>query len=204
MQAAEIAANIIESLIISEFLTRFLEPKNKRLVIIKIMGCFVLLFAEITFVPMLGLSEMVQIAGTLAIAMIYSVVFLKGEIYKKIFVVFISCITILLINITVLTVMKEALKTDMDTLTTSADAVRTVEGNDRAFFLRIMCYEDRYSKLINTIKENWELVDSDTVKGIDLYKKDGLFMIRKVVNTNVYSLIGDNVEELKKINDGLG
>lgn len=118
MQAAEIAANIIESLIISEFLTRFLEPKNKRLVIIKIMGCFVLLFAEITFVPMLGLSEMVQIAGTLAIAMIYSVVFLKGEIYKKIFVVFISCITILLINITVLTVMKEALKTDMDTLTT--------------------------------------------------------------------------------------
>ncbi len=77
------------------------------------------------------------------------------------------------------------------------------EGNGSPLFLRIKCYEDRYSKLINTIKEDWELVDSDTVRGIYLYKKDGLFMIKKVVNTNVYSLIGDNIEELKKIDDGL-
>lgn len=124
MQTAEIAANIAESLIIAEFLTRFLEPKRKKFIVIKVIGCFALLFADITLVPMLGFSELVQIAGTLAIAMIYSIVFLKGEIYKKIFVVFISCITILLINITVLTAIKEALGTDMDTLTTDTGAIR--------------------------------------------------------------------------------
>lgn len=124
MVAAEIIASIIECIIMTEFLTRFLGIKNKNYALIKFLSCFLLLLADNLLMPLVGGSELLPVAIMLAIEMVYSIVFLKGEIYKKIFVVFISCITMLLINMTVLMLIGNLLQIDIAKLTVGTDAVR--------------------------------------------------------------------------------
>ncbi len=116
MIAAEIAASAVECVIMTDFLTRCLGLKNDRYKILKAAACFLLLFLNIIICPMLTDVEMISVATMLAIEMTYSILFLNGSIYKKIFAVFISCIAIILINTTVLMLLGKTLSSDMEDL----------------------------------------------------------------------------------------
>lgn len=126
MFAAEIAASATECAIMAEFLTRCLGVKNDRYKILKAAACGLLLFLNIIICPLLTDAEMVSVAIMLLLETAYSVFFLKGKIFKKIFVVFISCITMILINTTVLVLLGKIL---------SANAEDLVSGNGMARLL---------------------------------------------------------------------
>ena len=124
MYIAEIVACICECVIIADFLTRFLGLKSTDKRSVKIVGCSLLLLADNIFVPVLTKSEIIPVAVMLAIGVGYSVLFLNGEIYKKVFAVFISCITLLLINMSVLMLLGKILNADIGILISGTDAVR--------------------------------------------------------------------------------
>lgn len=100
----------------AEFLTRFMGVKNERYKIAKASLCFLLLFADGIICPLLTDIEIVSILVILVVEVTYSVIFLKGSIYKKVFVVFISCIAMLLINTTVLMLLGKTLSSNMEDL----------------------------------------------------------------------------------------
>lgn len=116
MIVAEVAASAVECVIMAEFLTRFMGLKNERYKVAKISICFLLLFADGIICPLLTDIEIVPIFIILAVEVTYSVVFLKGSIYKKVFVVFISCVAMLLINTTVLMLLEKILSSNMEDL----------------------------------------------------------------------------------------
>ena len=116
MIVAEIAASAVECMIMAEFLTRFMGLKNDRYKIAKASICFLLLFADGIICPLLTDIEIVSVLVILVVEVTYSVIFLRGSIYKKVFVVFISCIAMLLINTTVLMLLGKALSLDMEEL----------------------------------------------------------------------------------------
>ncbi len=124
MVIAEVAASVVECLIITDFIIRFLEMKNDKFGKTKFMLFFALLFLDNMLSPALFEDELIPIVIMIAIGMIYSVVFLKGNIYTKVFVVFISCIALLLINTFVLVVLSEISGTSIESLTTDVDAAR--------------------------------------------------------------------------------
>ena len=107
MIVAEIAASAVECMIMAEFLTRFMGLKNDRYKIAKASICFLLLFADGIICPLLTDIEIVSVLVILVVEVTYSVIFLRGSIYKKVFVVFISCIAMLLINTTVLMLLEK-------------------------------------------------------------------------------------------------
>lgn len=124
MIVAEILANAAECLIIADFITKFLEMKDNRYSKVKFTAYFTLLFLDNMLCPALFKDEFIPVAVMITIGLIYSAVFLKGNIYIKIFVVFISCIALLLINMLVLMVLSEILKTSVENLTSGVGAVR--------------------------------------------------------------------------------
>lgn len=116
MIVAEIAASIVECVIMAEFLTRCLGAKNEKLKIPEAAVCALILLANIIVCPLLTDVEMVSVATMLIIEMIYSIYFLKGKIYEKIFVVFINGITIILINTTILMLLGKILSENVEEL----------------------------------------------------------------------------------------
>lgn len=124
MLIAEIAASVVECAIMAEFLTRFMGVKSEKHKIMKVTTCFLLLLADGIVCPLLTDIEIISIFVILVIEVAYSVLFLRGSIYKKIFVVFISCISMLLINTTVLMLMGKMLSSDMEELITGNGTAR--------------------------------------------------------------------------------
>ena len=116
MIVAEIAASAVECMIMAEFLTRFMGLKNDRYKIAKTAICFLLLFADGIICPLLTDIEVASVLVILIVEVAYSVIFLRGNIYKKVFVVFISCISMLLINTTVLMIFEKVLSLNMEEL----------------------------------------------------------------------------------------
>ena len=76
MIVAEIAASIVECVIMAEFLTRCLGAKNEELKIPEAAVCAFLLFANITVCPLFTDVEMLSVATILIIEMAYSIFFL--------------------------------------------------------------------------------------------------------------------------------
>lgn len=124
MIVAEIAASIVECVIMAEFLTRCLGAKNEKLKIPEAAVCAFLLFANITVCPLFTDVEMVSVATMLIIEMAYSIFFLKGKIYKKVFVVFINGITMILINTTVIMLLGKVLSENVGDLITGNGVAR--------------------------------------------------------------------------------
>lgn len=124
MVIAEIAASMVECIIMAEFLTRCLGAKNEKLKIPEAAVCALLLFANITVCPLFTDVEMVSVATMLVIEMIYSIFFLNGSIYKKIFVVFIGCIAMMLINTTVLMLLGGILSANIEDLISGNSVAR--------------------------------------------------------------------------------
>lgn len=124
MIVAEIAASIVECVIMAEFLTRCLGSKNERFKVIEAAVCALLLFVNITVCPLFTDVEMVSVSTMLIIEMVYSILFLKGEIYKKVFVVFINGITMILINTAVLMLLGKILSSNAGDLITGNSMAR--------------------------------------------------------------------------------
>lgn len=124
MIVAEIAASAVECVIMAEFLTRCLGVKNDRYRILKAAACGLLLFVNIIICPLLTDVEIVSVAIMLAIEMTYSIIYLKGKIHIKVFVVFISCIAMIVINTTVLMLLGKILSADIDDLTSGNSMTR--------------------------------------------------------------------------------
>lgn len=116
MIIAEITASVVECVIMAEFLTVCLGVKSDRYKILKAAVCSLLLFVNVVLCPMITDSEMLSVAIMLVIETVYSIIFLKGSIYKKVFVVFISAIAMMLINVTVLMALEKVLAVDMQEL----------------------------------------------------------------------------------------
>lgn len=124
MIIAEIVASIVECVIMAEFLTRCLGTKNEKFKMLKAAVCALLLFVNVTVCPLLTDVEMVSVSTMLVIEMIYSFFFLNGSIYKKFFVVFISCIAMMLINTTILMLLGKILSADIGNLISGNSVAR--------------------------------------------------------------------------------
>ncbi len=120
----EIIASAIECAIMTEFLTRFMGLKKESYKFLKYAACFGLLLAAGIVCPLLTDNEMISIFAILVIEAAYSMLFLKGSIYKKVFVVFIGCIAMLLINTTVLMMLGNILSLNMQELISGNGAAR--------------------------------------------------------------------------------
>lgn len=99
----EVCATLIECFLIISFLVRFLGFKDEEHKILKTAAGFLTIAADGLLLPMLIKSELVIGILLLAICFVYSVIFLKGNVYVKIFAVFLGNVLILIINSLVLT-----------------------------------------------------------------------------------------------------
>lgn len=124
MIAAEIAASVVECAIMTEFLLRSLGLKNEKGKVLKAAACFLLLFLNIIICPVLTDTEIVSVATMLIIELAFSTIFLKGKTYTKVFVVFINCIAIMLINTAVLMLLGKVLSINIAELVSGNGAAR--------------------------------------------------------------------------------
>ena len=72
-----------------------------------------------------------------------------------------------------------------------------IEKDPLTLLLRIKCYENFYAAYN---KENgWNLIEHDNELNIDCYEKDDLYMIMMYKEKDIYTLIWNDLEELKRI-----
>jgi hypothetical protein len=121
---AEIAAALIECFLIMNFLMRFLGLKNKKYSFLKFTVGFLAIAANGLLLPIINTSELLMGVVSLVICFIYSIFFLKGDVYIKIFAVFTSNVLILIINSLVLTGFSKIYNSGFEELIMSRNAVR--------------------------------------------------------------------------------
>ena len=102
----EVVTAVIESAIIANFIIKSFEPRKLRKMnwLLYVMLTSVL-FIEIHFASIIFLSESAKGIAQIIICFVFSIVFLKGSIYKKLLISVISNLLILIINIFILAMM---------------------------------------------------------------------------------------------------
>lgn len=100
----ELFASVVESLIIADCISRYLDFKNNRLNLLKVLLCAGLSTLNVILGEEVLHSEVITVANLVIIMLTYSIIFLRGSIYQKIFAVSINCLMIMAVNTLVLTV----------------------------------------------------------------------------------------------------
>ncbi len=122
-ETVEITATLIECFLIASFLICFLGFKSEEHRILKTAAGFLTIAADEVLLPLLE-SELVTGMMMLVICFVYSVIFLRGSIYIKIFAVFLGNVLILIINSLVLTGFSAVSGLSFEELIASRDLVR--------------------------------------------------------------------------------
>lgn len=122
----EIAACVVETVLIVDFLGKYLGYKDKTKVWLKCLIFFVLEMINLLVLSEIIQSEIVSSVVLIAISLGYSCVFLKGSIFEKIFIVFFNIVMILVVNTLVLTLFGGALDADLDELAMMRNSARVM------------------------------------------------------------------------------
>lgn len=123
-ETAEITATLIECFLMASFLVRFLGFKSEEHNILKTAAGFLMAAADELLLPLLLKSELAAGTLMLAICFVFSMIFLKGNIYIKIFAVFLSNVLILIINSLVLTSFSAVSGLSFEELIASRNLIR--------------------------------------------------------------------------------
>ncbi len=122
----EAVASLIECAITTDFIIRFLTAKNKKAGVWFYALCVFLLFIDVSIQNYIsvfeGFSGLTQIIACFGLAL----VFLKGKASEKLFVSVLSCIPIILINLSVLTVVSRAFSIPLEEVALSKGAIRLI------------------------------------------------------------------------------
>lgn len=122
----EIAACVVETVLIVDFLGKYLGYKDKTKVWLKGLIFFVLEMINLLVISEIIQSEIVSSVVLIAISLGYSCVFLKGSIFEKIFIAFFNIVMILVVNTLVLTLFGGALDADLDELAMMRNSARVM------------------------------------------------------------------------------
>lgn len=123
-ETVEITATLIECFLIESFLVRFLGFKNEEHKILNTVAGFLMIATDEFLLPLLIKSELVIGIMLLVVCFLYSMIFLKGNIYIKIFAVFLGNVMILIINSLVLTGFSMICSSNFEELIASRNVVR--------------------------------------------------------------------------------
>ena len=100
----EISASAIESVILTEFTTRVLGFKDKKFAAIKYIIYLLLSLFDIIILPLFVESDIVPGIAHLILTFGFALLFLKGSIFFKLFIAILSNISILVINIIIMSI----------------------------------------------------------------------------------------------------
>lgn len=123
-ETVEITATLIECILIESFFVRFLGFKTEEHKTIKIVTGFLMIAADELLLPLVIKSDLVTGIMMLVACFAYSMIFLKGNIYIKIFAIFLGNVIILIINSLVLTGFSAIYDSDFGELISSRNVVR--------------------------------------------------------------------------------
>lgn len=123
-EMAEIMATLIECILMSSFIMRFLGFKVEEHKILKAMVGFLMISADELLLPLLIKSDFVIGTLMLVVCFVYSMIFLKGNVYIKILAVFLSNVLVLIINSFVLTGFSAVCNLNFEELIMSRDLIR--------------------------------------------------------------------------------
>lgn len=124
MYVVEILASMIECILITRFSTGFLNFKSKEHSIIKCTVLFGLLLCDDVLLSQRNGYEALSIVGLFSVVLIYSLIFLKGNIFQKLLTALVPMLTILPINLLVLHLFSYAADTTIAELIDSQGSVR--------------------------------------------------------------------------------
>ncbi len=120
----EIAACAVENIIIVDFIGKYLEYRNEKLIWLKSCLFFALSMINVMVVPAVFNSEMASAIILVLLLLGYSLVFLKGNIYNKVFIVFFNVLIILTVNTLLLTVFGWIFNADFNNLAQMRNSAR--------------------------------------------------------------------------------
>lgn len=112
----EISASAIESIILTEFTTRVLGFKDKKFEVIKYIVYLLLSLFDIIILPSFVESDIVPGIVHLVLTFGFSLLFLKGSIFFKLFISVLSNISILVINIIIMSAFSYFTRLDFNGL----------------------------------------------------------------------------------------
>lgn len=112
----EIAASAVENIIIVDFVGKYLGYKNQKIIWLKSGLFFVLSMMNVIIVPAVFHSEIVSAVILILLLLGYSIVFLKGNLYNKVFIVFFNVLIILTVNTLMLTIFGWIFNADFNNL----------------------------------------------------------------------------------------
>lgn len=122
----EIAASAVENIIIVDFIGKYLEYRNERSIWLKSCLFFVLSMINVMVVPAVLSSEMASAVILVLLLLGYSLVFLKGNIYNKFFIVFFNVLIILSVNTLMLAVFGWIFNADFNNLAQMRNSARII------------------------------------------------------------------------------
>ena len=123
-EIAELTATLIECFLIQSFLVRFLGFKNEEHRLLNAAAGFLFIAIDEFLLPQLTKSELVIGIMLVVACFLYSIIFLKGNIYIKIFAVFLGNVMILIINSLILTGFSVIYGSNFEELIASRNVVR--------------------------------------------------------------------------------
>lgn len=159
----EIIASLIESIILTEFTTRALGFRNKKYAAVKYSSYLLLSIADIMILPSFVNSDIIPGVAHLILTFAFSLIFLKGSIFFKLFIAVLSNISILIINIGIMTIFSFITNLDFNGLIMNETSTRILLLFTTKFiyflFTRIMLKvfgKDRYP----LTSHNWYIIIS--------------------------------------------
>lgn len=122
----EIAASAVENIIIVDFIGKYLGYKNENIIWLKSCLFFVLSMMNVIVVPAVFHSEIVSAVILILLLLGYSIVFLKGNLYNKVFIVFFNVLIILTVNTLMLTIFGWIFNADFNNLAQMRNSARVM------------------------------------------------------------------------------
>lgn len=175
----ETLATIVENLIIVDFISRYLKFKGNRLNWLKALLCASLSMLNVVLGEKFLHSEIIMAANLVIIMLIYSIVFLDGSIWRKIFIVSINCLIILAVNTLMLTIFGFIFNADFNELSQMRNSIR-VALLATTKFLYFMC-----TRLMLQLEKHNE----STLSSKDWLGVLGMFAITLTIGVTMFEAI---------------
>ena len=175
----EIAASAIENIVIVDFLGRYLGYKNNEDVWLKSLLFFAASMFNVLIVPHLFDSEIIPSVVLVMLSLIYCMVFLRGNIYGKVFIVLFNVLSILAINTLMLTIFSFIFSTDFSELVAMRNSARIMLLATTKFLYFII------TRLILKLQKNV----SSSMSAKEWLSVLGIFMITLTIGVMMFEAI---------------
>lgn len=156
-QIVEVAVCVVETMLIVDFLGRYLGYKSETKIRVKSLVFVSLEMINLLVLPEFIQSEIVSSLVLIIISLAYSCVFLKGSIFEKIFIVLFNIVMIMVVNTLILTLFGGVLDADLNELALMRNSTRVMILVATKFFYflctRLMIKVRRGNSYLLSLKE---------------------------------------------------